>query len=835
MEPLRHDDPRHVGPYVLIGRLEAALDDVSAVERRYLARPVSGDRTVQLTTPLGEFDQDTAYAIRFRAEAERARGLAGRIRWLTPATEVSGERERPVWHACPYRPGLSLPEALVAYGGPLPERTVRALGAAVAEALAQLHTAGLAHAGLTPWAVLVGDQPRITGFGAVRAVAPDGQDRTGLPGLVAQCTAPEQLTGGRPRPPGDVYALGAVLSYAATGRLAAPPGELPEPLREAVTACLAPDPADRPSAAALLTELIRGAAGDAHAPAGEMATLPGGGPAATVLDRGAGGAASVLGPGWLPGRVVAAMAGQAARVLAEEPEGAEPASAEARHAELEGAEPAGAEATGPSSGPVRPVADRTPAASASAAAQAPAAQAAAGHPPQARPSQPGPLPRPLSGPPHTADTAPAGSAPAAAGAGRRPSRRLLLTGAAAGVAGAALGFGAVTALGVGGGARPARRPRAIRGVPPVPLWEFRLRNAPTVAPAVWRGRIVVLAADSDVFGLALRTGKRLWTAQVVAAGPAIDVGDDLIMIPEVGPPGFLAARSGQLRWQEAKYDAGGAGGELEQVLGVRDGALWFTVHSRDEGQVRNTTSVVAYDVGARRERWRCPLPERFTPKPADPGKRRLVRPLPLGDASVIPEAHGNSGAENTDAKRFVALRGRDGRRLWTKTYDGVALDAVVAPLAPGSALVSDGQGGLRALGLADGAVKWTAQLRSEAARFGTIAVHGTRVYVADGMSAVTALDARTGKVVWHSDPRLLVGGLVEDVQTSVTPSGRTVLAVNSTEIVAFRATDGAILWRFSDVSGAPGGIGLGPAKLLAFGGGVAIALSHKSVYALPVE
>ncbi|NUS84478.1 MAG: serine/threonine protein kinase, partial [Streptomyces sp.] len=208
MEPLRYDDPRHVGPYVLIGRLEAALDDVPAVERRYLARPVGGDRTVEVTTPLGQFDDDPAYGARFRAEAEQACRLAGRVGWPAPATEVSAERERPVWRARPYRPGLPLPEALVAYGGPLPERTVRALGAAVAEALAQLHTAGLAHAGLTPWAVLVGDRPRITGFGAVRAVAPDGQDRSGLPGLVAECTAPEQLTGGRPRPPGDVYALG---------------------------------------------------------------------------------------------------------------------------------------------------------------------------------------------------------------------------------------------------------------------------------------------------------------------------------------------------------------------------------------------------------------------------------------------------------------------------------------------------------------------------------------------------------------------------------------------------------------------------------------------------
>ncbi|MFD8383031.1 PQQ-binding-like beta-propeller repeat protein [Streptomyces sp. NPDC059679] len=825
MEPLRYDDPRHVGPYVLIGRLEAALDDVPAVERRYLARPVGGDRTVEVTTPLGQFDDDAAYGARFRAEAEQACRLAARIGWPAPATEVSAERERPVWRARPYRPGLPLPEALVAYGGPLPERTVRALGAAVAEALAQLHTAGLAHAGLTPWAVLVGDRPRITGFGAVRAVAPDGQDRSGLPGLVAECTAPEQLTGGRPRPPGDVYALGTVLSYAATGRLAAPPGELPEPLREAITACLAPDPAARPSAAALLAQLIRDATSDAHAPAGELATLPGGGPTATVLDGGAGGAESLLGPGWLPGRVIAAMAGQAARVLATEAEG------------TEGTE--GAVDAGPSARPARPVATHPPAAQPDSAAPAPAAQAApsaqpapaaqpaAARPPQARPPEPGPPPGPL----HTADTA-----PRATGIGRRPSRRTLLTGATAGVAGGALGFGAVTAIGLGDDEHPARRPRAIRGVPPVPLWEYRVNDASFAGPVVWRGEIVVLVAGAQVFGLSLRTGKRLWTADSVAAGPAVDVGNGLIMVPGIGPSSFLSARSGKMRWREGKYDDESRGGELKQVLDVRAGVVWFTVTSRGEDLVRKTTSVVAYDVGARRERWRSPLPERFTATPVDPGKRRLVSPLPLGDASVIPEAIGEGqGRERTDAKRFVALGRRDGHRLWTRTYDGVTLDTDVTPLAPGSALVTDGQGTLRALGLPDGTRKWTARLRSDAAAFGNPAVRGGRVYVADGKSAVTAVDARTGEVVWHTDPELLTVELLADIQTLVTPSGKTVLAVNSTETTAFRAADGAFLWRFSDVSGASGGLGSGPGKLLAFGGGVAIVLSHKSAYALPVE
>lgn len=290
-----------------------------------------------------------------------------------------------------------------------------------------------------------------------------------------------------------------------------------------------------------------------------------------------------------------------------------------------------------------------------------------------------------------------------------------------------------------------------------------------------------------------------------------------------------------MRWREGKYDDERTGGDLRQVLEVRAGVVWFTVLNRGEDLGRQTTSVVAYDVGARRERWRSPLPEDFNPTPADPGKRRLVSPLPLGDASVIVEAYG-AGQEKkgTDAKRFVTLGRRDGRRLWTRTYDGVTLDTDVTPLAPGSALVTDGQGTLRALGLPDGTRKWTARLRSDAAGFGAPAVRGGRIYVADGNSAVTAVDARTGKVIWRSDPKLLAVELLADVQTLVTPSGKTVLAVSQTEVVALRATDGAILWRFSDVSGASGGLGVGPGKLVAFAHGVTIVFSHKSVYALPV-
>ncbi|MBI0380517.1 serine/threonine protein kinase, partial [Streptomyces albiflaviniger] len=155
------------------------------MERHFIARSAAGDRTVVVTAPSQELVDDVAYRERFRAEAENARLLGGGRPplWLAPVVEVSGGGTGQPWSATPFLPMLSLPAVLEANGGPLPVRTVRALGAALAETLAQVHTAGFAHAGVAPDTVfLAGDGPRLVGYGAVRAAAADGEARAGLPG-----------------------------------------------------------------------------------------------------------------------------------------------------------------------------------------------------------------------------------------------------------------------------------------------------------------------------------------------------------------------------------------------------------------------------------------------------------------------------------------------------------------------------------------------------------------------------------------------------------------------------------------------------------------------------
>ncbi|WP_017237044.1 serine/threonine protein kinase [Streptomyces sp. SS] len=283
----REESTRLIGPYRLITRLDPPGATVPC--RRFVARTRDGERTVLLSAPLPGADP-----ARFATEADAARRLLGP--WTAPVTDLAGAGESP-WYATPYVPALPLPVALAVHGGPLPEATVRAVGAALAEALAGAHAQGLTHAGVSPAAVLLtSDGPRLSCFGAVRAAGPDGESRTGLPGLDPGALAPEQASGGRPRPPGDVFALGAVLAYAATGHTVPERDELPPALRPVISSCLARDPADRPTAAALTAAL---APPTTHR---------------TVLDS----AGTLLSPGWLPGRVIAALARQSAELLAAE-------------------------------------------------------------------------------------------------------------------------------------------------------------------------------------------------------------------------------------------------------------------------------------------------------------------------------------------------------------------------------------------------------------------------------------------------------------------------------------------------------------------------------------
>ncbi len=208
---------------------------------------------------------DAEFLHRFTQEVAAARAVSG---IYTAPVVASGLNERPPWLATAFVPGPSL-DQVVAENGPLPAPALWPLLAGLTEAMAAIHACGVVHRDLKPANVLLAtDGPRVIDFGISRAT--DGTVLTaagvvfGTPGYMS----PEQAEGKPAGPASDMFALGCVIAYAATG--AGPFGTgtaaavlyrvvhaeaaldgVPPALREIVAGCLAKDPAARPTPAAL--------------------------------------------------------------------------------------------------------------------------------------------------------------------------------------------------------------------------------------------------------------------------------------------------------------------------------------------------------------------------------------------------------------------------------------------------------------------------------------------------------------------------------------------------------------------------------------------------------
>ena len=137
---------------------------------------------------------------------------------LCTAPVVDADLNAPVpWLATAYVAGPSLANA-VAMHGPLPVSSVLALAAGLAEGLGAIHAAGIVHRDLKPSNVLLAqDGPRVIDFGTSRAAEHSTLTGTGMvvgsPGFMSR----EQVQGHEVGPPSDVFSLGAVLAFAATG------------------------------------------------------------------------------------------------------------------------------------------------------------------------------------------------------------------------------------------------------------------------------------------------------------------------------------------------------------------------------------------------------------------------------------------------------------------------------------------------------------------------------------------------------------------------------------------------------------------------------------------
>ncbi|MFI5772963.1 protein kinase [Streptomyces sp. NPDC051658] len=215
IEPLPPGRARLIGPYQLLGLLGAG-----GMGEVYLARPAGAPDPfgglVALKTVRADLDLDDGFRIRFRREID----AAGAVRSPHTAALVGGDAGgRLPWLATEYVPGPSLAEAVIR-GGPMPEPVVREMGAGLAHALADMHAVRVLHRDLKPGNVLLGaDGPKVIDFGIAQAFDATQLTRTGVvvgsPGYIS----PEHVNGSRALvPASDVFCLGAVLAFAATGR-----------------------------------------------------------------------------------------------------------------------------------------------------------------------------------------------------------------------------------------------------------------------------------------------------------------------------------------------------------------------------------------------------------------------------------------------------------------------------------------------------------------------------------------------------------------------------------------------------------------------------------------
>jgi serine/threonine protein kinase len=290
LEPLTALDPARIGPYLLLGRLGAG-----GMGRVFLARS-DGGRTVAVKVVHEEHVSDARFRARFRREIEAASRVAER--YTAPVLDAGPDEETP-WVATGYVPGLSL-EQVVRGFGPLPAESLHTLADGLLRALEDIHDAGIVHRDLKPSNVMLTvDGVKVIDFGIARALETSVESLLTSTGMVIGSPgfmSPEQVRGQSAGPRSDVFTLGCVLTYAATGRLPFGYGAsnqhavmyqivqdepdlegVEDPaLRALITRCLTKDAGQRPDVEGLLADPERArpsAAGKAWLPADVLARI----------------------------------------------------------------------------------------------------------------------------------------------------------------------------------------------------------------------------------------------------------------------------------------------------------------------------------------------------------------------------------------------------------------------------------------------------------------------------------------------------------------------------------------------------------------------------------
>ncbi|MFF5878789.1 PQQ-binding-like beta-propeller repeat protein [Streptomyces californicus] len=261
---LRGGDPEEIGGYPLEERLGSG-----GMGTVFLARTSSG-RPVAIKLIHQHFAGDDEFRIRFRQEVAAARRVSGAF--TAAVVDAAPEADQP-WMATTYIEGPTLAQR-IGDQGPLDGAELRRLAIGLAEALRDIHRVGVVHRDLKPSNVVLSPEgPRVIDFGISRAADQETLTMTGRVIGTPPFMSPEQLRAPRGvGPRSDVFSLGTLLVYAATGSgpfdsdspymtayqvVHEEPSldAVPPALRAVVEPCLDKEPEGRPSADELLVLL----------------------------------------------------------------------------------------------------------------------------------------------------------------------------------------------------------------------------------------------------------------------------------------------------------------------------------------------------------------------------------------------------------------------------------------------------------------------------------------------------------------------------------------------------------------------------------------------------
>ena len=802
METLQPDDPVELGTYRLLRRLGAG-----GMGRVYLARSPGG-RTVAVKVVRPDLAADDDFRDRFRHEIEIAKAVSGRF--TAPVVDADPDAPLP-WLATSYVLGPDLTDVIAAHGA-LPEHTVRALAAGLAAALQEVHAAGLIHRDMKPSNVLLAaDGPRVIDFGIARAVDGNRMTQTGVvvgsPGYMS----PEQALGENIDTASDVFSLGAVLAFAATGRGTFGHGAashasllyqvvhgepdvegVPHQLLGLVRACLAKDPAHRPVPAEIVAAL---------APQGVEGILS----------------------DWLPSAVASTIATHAAGILdLEAPQQPQPVVAASF-----GPAPAMTNGTPQSQG--TPQSPGTPALGygypqAPGYGGAPAA-AAQGSPAPGYATPPGGLPAPGYGTPppgHGAQGHPGAPGPAStvATTSTAHSRRRVL--------GLALGGAAAVTL-VGGGtawwlsrdgdpadgaagkngagsARPAgdnfTTPPA--GVAPQPLWHETAAEDSTTTdvPLLIHDGLLLISGDPLV-AYDVTTSEARWSKpDVCAPGSPLLFHDGKVFLTDSGVEGALVARdvkTGEEVWRSRLGKKLG----IESTIAIDGKNVYVTAtdYAQAQSATDYRTAIAAISHSTGKKVW---LQHR------DWGTRDYdVQGTASGKYLVYADSNQNLTVRDTAT----------GDQLWTqKIGDDWAWQPTVA-----NGLVFLPGDKLTAVDAETGRTRWT--LSPEGRRgFNNPAVIDGVLYISDYDRGIWAVDVKTHRRIWLCEEQNRGGpGTFVRVGTTLYCAAGPL----SGGIIALEAKTGTVRWTWTDDkdSGAPWQIAAAGNRLLVTNG--------PEIYAMP--